>query len=92
MSRGGILGLRSRSSIAPMATAPMSAHGWWMVVSGTESRLAYFTSSNPAIRTSLGTEIPRASSVFKSWAAVKSLASVQARSNAIAGCLYGGVD
>src|SRR4030095_11121520 len=28
MSRGGSLGLRNRSNIAPTATVPMSAQGW----------------------------------------------------------------
>ena len=50
----GSFGDFKRSSMAAMAVAPMSAHGWWMVVSGTESRLAYFTSSTPAIRTVVG--------------------------------------
>src|SRR5271157_2130325 len=44
MSRAGSRGSRSRSSMALMAAAPMLEHGWWIVVRGTESRLAYLTS------------------------------------------------
>ena len=58
-SRGGRLmrlvgrvGSARRSNIVRKAITAMSGQGWWIVVSGGETSVAYFTSSNPTTRTS----------------------------------------
>ena len=73
MSRGGSVRSSIRWIIAATAARPIARHGCRMVVNGTVSRLAYFTSSMPTTATSCGTWIPSFDKLCSRLAAVKSL-------------------
>ena len=78
IDRVGQLTIRTRSSMADILTAPISAHGCWNVVRGMGKRLAYRTSSTPAIRMSCGIRTPKLISVCMRLAAVRSFAHIMA--------------
>ena len=78
MLRGGRVGSASRSRIALKAVRAISRQGWWMVVSGTLSRVAKRKSSKPTMRRSRGQESFALGRVWRNWAAVRSLAQMTA--------------
>ena len=68
--RVGAVGSAMRSRMAFSAVIAISRQGWWTVVRGTATSVAYRTSSNPTTRIWRGTRIPMRSKVWISMAAV----------------------